>query len=138
MTEQCCDNPDLCAYEVSKDGVSIRFLPCGRISYNPHDVINRYCGACHRFITNRMVTPYGEVWGFGGSGGSVSAGQMFAHIIVYGTSGADCLSGDRADMVIVDEVADWPAQQSGPPMVTPVEKAVLDAMGFGKKDDDET
>lgn len=23
---------------------------CDRISFNPHDVANRYCGACHRFL----------------------------------------------------------------------------------------
>lgn len=24
-------------------------LNCGRVSYNPHDVEQRYCGACHVF-----------------------------------------------------------------------------------------
>jgi hypothetical protein len=23
---------------------------CGMKSFNPHDVLNRYCGACHRFV----------------------------------------------------------------------------------------
>jgi hypothetical protein len=28
---------------------SITCPACQRVSYNPHDVMNRYCGACHRF-----------------------------------------------------------------------------------------
>ena len=29
--------------------VAIQCLLCGRTSYHPQDVHERYCGACHRF-----------------------------------------------------------------------------------------
>jgi hypothetical protein len=30
-------------------GKAIMCLRCGMVSHNPHDVENRYCGACHAF-----------------------------------------------------------------------------------------
>lgn len=30
--------------------LSIQCPTCGRTSYNPHDVENRYCGYCHVFL----------------------------------------------------------------------------------------
>lgn len=34
---------------IASDGQSIECLVCGRISHNPDDVANRYCGYCHAF-----------------------------------------------------------------------------------------
>jgi hypothetical protein len=31
------------------DGKSITCLDCGLTSWNPYDVIRRYCGVCHKF-----------------------------------------------------------------------------------------
>ena len=35
------------------DGKAIMCLRCGMVSYNPHDVEQRYCGACHLFLEAR-------------------------------------------------------------------------------------
>jgi len=43
----CSDFP---SYRIADDRQSIRFLPCGTVSFNRHDVAHRYCGRCHRFI----------------------------------------------------------------------------------------
>jgi hypothetical protein len=37
------------SYEVVDDGRGIHCLRCGRTSYHPADVRERYCGACHTF-----------------------------------------------------------------------------------------
>jgi ribosomal protein S27AE len=40
-------------YAIRDEGTAaatITCLACGRTSANPHDVDNRYCGACHIFL----------------------------------------------------------------------------------------
>lgn len=36
-------------YEIRDGGRSITCLVCGRISWNLHDVLQRYCARCHQF-----------------------------------------------------------------------------------------
>jgi hypothetical protein len=36
-------------YQLAPDGKSITCLTCHRTSYNPNDVKEKYCGACHKF-----------------------------------------------------------------------------------------
>ena len=36
---------------VANSHPSITCPVCGRTSYNPHDIANRYCGNCHQFVT---------------------------------------------------------------------------------------
>jgi hypothetical protein len=36
-------------YFLAADGLSITCTGCGRTSWNPHDVAERYCGACKVF-----------------------------------------------------------------------------------------
>lgn len=43
------------------DGRSIRCLHCGRTSYNPSDVRERYCGFCHRFHEDDAMTDKAEI-----------------------------------------------------------------------------
>lgn len=135
MTGLTCGLPDKCAYTVSKTRDSIKFWPCGRVSYNPNDVINHYCAACNRFLNNRLVTLYGEIRGSEG----VPAGMAF-NITVYGTWGADSgpVSGKRADTIIVDDIEDQPIEQGGPPAVSPSEKTVPGALDYVWKDGNET
>lgn len=116
MTDLTCGLPDKCAYTVSKTRDSIKFWPCGRVSYNPNDVINHYCAACNRFLTNRLVTLHGEVWG-------ADSGPV---------------SGKRADTIIVDDMEDQPIKQGGPPAVSPSEKTVPGPLDYVWKDDNET
>jgi len=40
-------------YWLSADGTSITCAKCRRTSHSPHDVEQRYCGACHEFLKNR-------------------------------------------------------------------------------------
>lgn len=37
------------SYVISQDGISITCLTCGRKSFNKNDVIQKYCGYCHKF-----------------------------------------------------------------------------------------
>jgi hypothetical protein len=37
------------------DSPSITCPQCGRTSYNPNDVEQRYCGACHQYIGDMIV-----------------------------------------------------------------------------------
>jgi hypothetical protein len=37
------------AFKISDDGESITCSDCGLTSYNRHDVVERYCGKCHKF-----------------------------------------------------------------------------------------
>jgi hypothetical protein len=37
------------SFTVSPDGLSITCHDCGFTSNNPNDVMNRYCGKCHKF-----------------------------------------------------------------------------------------
>ncbi len=37
------------SYFIPKDGLSIKCLLCGMTSHNQDDVLNLYCGHCHRF-----------------------------------------------------------------------------------------
>jgi hypothetical protein len=43
-------------YVLSQDGLAIKCLSCGRVSHNPHDVQNRYCGHCHKFLEDGHPT----------------------------------------------------------------------------------
>lgn len=36
-------------YEIVDNGLGIKCLACGMISYNSNDVANLYCGNCHKF-----------------------------------------------------------------------------------------
>jgi ribosomal protein L37E len=36
-------------YEILEQGRAIRCLRCGLVSWNVHDIDNRYCGHCHVF-----------------------------------------------------------------------------------------
>lgn len=36
-------------YELLDDGRAIKCLICGKVSHNPNDVAQLYCGNCHRF-----------------------------------------------------------------------------------------
>jgi hypothetical protein len=36
-------------YIVAEDGGSITCTRCGRTSYSPNDVAQKYCGCCHKF-----------------------------------------------------------------------------------------
>jgi hypothetical protein len=36
-------------YQLEEDGQAIRCLLCQRVSHNPHDIRERYCGQCHMF-----------------------------------------------------------------------------------------
>jgi hypothetical protein len=44
-----CSPKDI-SYSVAADRKSITFYPCRFTSYNPHDVEQRYCVRCHRFM----------------------------------------------------------------------------------------
>lgn len=35
--------------------LGIRCLACGAVSWNPHDVEQRYCGACHRVLDDDVA-----------------------------------------------------------------------------------
>lgn len=37
-------------FEIIDHGTGLHCLWCGRVSYHPADVAQRYCGACHRFL----------------------------------------------------------------------------------------
>ena len=37
------------AYRLLEDGEAIQCLACGLVSHNPNDVVQRYCGRCHKF-----------------------------------------------------------------------------------------
>jgi hypothetical protein len=41
---------------LAADGESILCLKCGKRSYNKNDVRERYCGGCHRFHDQRLMT----------------------------------------------------------------------------------
>jgi hypothetical protein len=43
------DEPRTPKYELLADGRTIKCLACGKVSHNPNDVAQRYCGNCHRF-----------------------------------------------------------------------------------------
>jgi hypothetical protein len=45
---QC--SPQEITYAVAQNGESIMFFPCRVVSHNPHDVANKYCPYCHRFM----------------------------------------------------------------------------------------
>jgi hypothetical protein len=52
------------AYEIVEEarapgGKAIKHLACGRTSYNPNDVNERYCGFCHVFLDD--IGDKGEV-----------------------------------------------------------------------------
>ncbi|MEA3211296.1 MAG: hypothetical protein QOE70_4353 [Chthoniobacter sp.] len=40
------------AYTISADGRSITCHACGRTSHNSNDVREKYCGHCHRFLSD--------------------------------------------------------------------------------------
>lgn len=40
-------------YQIAKNGESIKCLVCGLVSYNLHDVKNRYCAFCQEFHDDR-------------------------------------------------------------------------------------
>ena len=40
-------------YKISEDGKSITCGICGKTSYNPDDVKNRYCSNCHAFFEDK-------------------------------------------------------------------------------------
>jgi hypothetical protein len=42
-------------YWISPDGRSITCVNCRMTSYNPHDVSEHYCGACHRFLDDEAA-----------------------------------------------------------------------------------
>ena len=44
-----CNVADI-SCEVAPDKKSITFYPCRWTSYNPHDVEQRYCVRCHRWM----------------------------------------------------------------------------------------
>jgi len=43
------------SYRIEDNGTSIVCLSCNHKSYNPNDVLQRYCGHCHRFHEPRPV-----------------------------------------------------------------------------------
>lgn len=36
-------------YTISDDGKSITCLLCNMTSFNPNDILHKYCGNCHAF-----------------------------------------------------------------------------------------
>jgi hypothetical protein len=42
--------PDGIQWGPKEDRPSFTCPRCGRMSYNPHDIVEQYCGACHAFI----------------------------------------------------------------------------------------
>lgn len=42
-------------YEIFDDPPAIRCNVCGRISWHPEDVKNKYCGHCHEFMSEREL-----------------------------------------------------------------------------------
>jgi hypothetical protein len=53
MTRRQAADAAVALYEARQlaaaDGAAITCPRCGRTSYNPNDIAQRYCGACHRF-----------------------------------------------------------------------------------------
>jgi hypothetical protein len=39
----------------SVSGKAIGCKACGRVSHNPNDVANRYCGHCHEFLDSKAA-----------------------------------------------------------------------------------
>jgi hypothetical protein len=50
-----CADPSRSCYEivVERGFVTIRFLPCGVMSYHPEDIKQRYCALCHSWVEKR-------------------------------------------------------------------------------------
>jgi ribosomal protein L37E len=42
-------------FKIEQGGKAITCLRCGKTSYNPHDVENRYCGNCHIFHMDKKL-----------------------------------------------------------------------------------
>ncbi len=51
-------------------GNSFTCPDCGRTSHHPMDVLNRYCGACHKFHPEPLaaIVPLDEAFGFAAMG----------------------------------------------------------------------
>lgn len=60
MKWERCSNPEASTFEVSPDGASITFRPCGVTSYHPKDVEARYCAICHCFLEERQRNEVGR------------------------------------------------------------------------------
>lgn len=54
--DSCHPDP---TFLIATDRQSITFQPCGLTSHNAHDVSERYCGKCHRFLPWRRERPAG-------------------------------------------------------------------------------
>jgi hypothetical protein len=44
-----CSPHDI-SYSIAEDRSSITFYPCGVTTSNAHDIANKFCPACHRFM----------------------------------------------------------------------------------------
>ncbi len=45
--------------ETGRTVLGIRCHTCGRVSYHPKDIAERYCGACHVFHEARLLEQQG-------------------------------------------------------------------------------
>ena len=52
---EACKPRQASSYIADDDSVSIMFLPCGVISFEPGHVRDRYCARCNRFITRNFL-----------------------------------------------------------------------------------
>lgn len=54
-TNQACKPRQASSYIADDYSVSIMFLPCGVISFEPGHVRDRYCARCNRFIIKNFL-----------------------------------------------------------------------------------
>jgi hypothetical protein len=54
-TNETCRPRQVSSYIADDGSVSIMFLPCGMISFEPGHVRDRYCARCNRFIVKNFL-----------------------------------------------------------------------------------
>jgi len=54
-TNETCKPRQVSSFIADDDSVSIMFLPCGVISFEPGHVRDRYCARCNRFIIKNFI-----------------------------------------------------------------------------------
>jgi len=52
---ETCKPRQASSYIADDNSVSIMFLPCGAVSFDPSEVRDRYCARCDRFITKSFA-----------------------------------------------------------------------------------
>ena len=54
-----CSAPSSTSFEIVENGQAIK-LPCGRVSYHPKDVENKFAACCGRFLADeqRMISSH--------------------------------------------------------------------------------